>query len=64
MQVIAFGDTHAEMVDSYQGVLMVNPGSPTKPGLRHGPGELGTVAIMEIRRGVVTVELVKLKGRL
>ena len=62
VQVIAFGDTHEEMVAYYQGVLMVNPGSPTKPGLRHGPGELGTVAIMEIRRGVVTVELVKLKG--
>ncbi len=62
VQVIAFGDTHEEMVAYYKGVLMVNPGSPTKPGLRHGPGELGTVAIMEIRRAVAAVELVKLKG--
>ena len=64
VQIIAFGDTHEEMVAYYQGVLMVNPGSPTKPGLRHGPGELGTVAMLDIRRGVVTVELVKLKGSL
>ena len=64
VQVIAFGDTHEEMVAYYQGVLLVNPGSPTKPGLRHGAGELGTVAILEVRRGVAAVELVKLPGRL
>ena len=64
VDMIAFGDTHEEMVAYYKGVLMVNPGSPTKPGLRHGAGELGTVAIIEIRRGVATVELVKLPGLL
>ena len=64
VQVIAFGDTHEEMVAYYQGVLLVNPGSPTKPGLRHGAGELGTVAILEVRRGVAAVELVKLPGLL
>jgi putative phosphoesterase len=60
VDVVCFGDTHEEYIGWYQGVLWLNPGSPTHPGLRHGPGELGTLAHLEINSGVISVQLRKL----
>ena len=48
VDVVAFGDTHEELVEWREGILFVNPGSPTYPGRRHAPGEPGTVALLEI----------------
>lgn len=48
VDVVVFGDTHEEMVEWREGVLFVNPGSPTYPGRRHRRGSLGTVAILDI----------------
>ncbi len=49
VDVVAFGDTHEEMVEWRDGALFVNPGSPTYPGRRHAPGSLGTIALLEVR---------------
>ena len=65
VDIVAFGHTHAEVIAVHGGVWFVNPGSPTRPGLRHRQGDLGTVGIMEVREtGEVTAEIVKLQGRM
>lgn len=61
VDVVCFGDTHEEYIGWYQGVLFVNPGSTTTPGLRHGPGELGTFAVLDIDDGVVSARIEKLR---
>ena len=43
--IIVFGDTHVAVVEKYNGILLVNPGSPTLPNNRF---ELGTVGLLEI----------------
>ena len=48
VDVVLFGDTHEELVCHWDGVLMVNPGSPTYPGRQHPHGSLGTIALLEI----------------
>ncbi len=60
VDVVAFGDTHEEMVEWRQGVLFVNPGSPTYPGRRHQPGSLGTVAILNINEDEISARIVNL----
>lgn len=64
VDLVAFGDTHEEFIGLYEGVLFVNPGSATCPGIRHPEGELGTVAILDVRNGVVSAEIKKLPGTL
>jgi len=61
VDVVVFGDTHEEMVEWRDGVLFVNPGSPTYPGRRHTPGSLGTVAILDIQDGEITPRIVDLE---
>ena len=46
VDVVVFGDTHVAMVETCNGVLLVNPGSPTLP--RGLVGVLGTVGILDI----------------
>jgi putative phosphoesterase len=60
VDVVVFGDTHQELICYYDGVLLINPGSPTYPALRR-PGCLGTLGLLEVQRGVVTVRLVDLE---
>ncbi len=63
VDVVAFGHTHEELIAMHQGVLFVNPGSPTYPGTRHRLGALGTIAILDIQvNGQVTAEIVDLAG--
>jgi len=46
VNIIVFGDTHVEEVQTIKGILCVNPGSPTLPhNLEH---ILGTVGLLEI----------------
>jgi hypothetical protein len=47
--VIVVGDTHVEEIRTHEGVLLVNPGSPTLPHNRQP--RLGTVGFLEIERG-------------
>jgi putative phosphoesterase len=44
VDTVVFGDTHIPMAETHQGVLFVNPGSPTLPRQQR---ELGTIAILE-----------------
>ena len=60
VDVVVFGDTHEELVCWYDGVLFINPGSPTYPGRKHKPGSLGTVARLRVDKRAVEVELVQL----
>lgn len=53
VEVVAFGDTHEELAEWRDGVLFINPGSPTYPGRRHLPGALGTVGGLEVDGGEV-----------
>ena len=62
VDMVVFGDTHEEMVERKDGVLFVNPGSPTYPGRRHTPGSLGTVAILDIQDGEITPRIVDLEA--
>ena len=57
VEAVVFGDTHIPMVERHQGILFVNPGSPTLPRQRH---ELGTVAILETGGGGHSAEIVDL----
>ena len=60
VDVVVFGDTHEEMVERREGVLFVNPGSPTYPGRRHATGSLGTVAILDINDDEIEARIVNL----
>ena len=62
VDVVVFGDTHEEMVCWWDGILLINPGSPTYPGRRHKPGSLGTIARLKIDGRSVAVEMVNLEG--
>ena len=57
VDVVAFGATHRDVVALYRGVLLVNPGSPTLPA-RPRAGTSGTAAVLDLRGGVATVEIV------
>ena len=53
--VIVCGHTHIESVDDVDGLLCVNPGSPTLP---HNKSlRLGTIGFLNVERGVVGAEL-------
>jgi putative phosphoesterase len=60
VDVVFFGDTHEELICYYDGVLFVNPGSPTYPGRRHRAGSLGTIGLLEIEKGATQVRLIDL----
>ena len=63
VDVVAFAGSHRAAAVNAQGVLFVNPGSPTYP---KGPGRvageraLGTVGILDVADGVATFEVVEL----
>ena len=57
VDVVIFGDTHYAVVEEYQGILMVNPGSPSLPKqLRR----LGQVAILELEPDHKSAEILEL----
>jgi putative phosphoesterase len=60
--VIVSGDTHRELIASVQGVLCVNPGSPTYP--HNYDTQHGTIAFLEIRerRASASVHLITEDG--
>jgi len=57
VDVIVFGDTHVEGIETYKGVLLVNPGSPNLP---HNIKKLGTVALLEVKDGKAEAHIVAL----
>ena len=55
VDVVLFAATHTALVAHSGGVLFVNPGSATLPA----PPAPGTVAVLEVRGGVTSVEIVR-----
>lgn len=55
-QVWVFGDSHRDIVEWRDGVLLVNPGSPTSP--RQRVDQPGTVAILTVDGGTPAAEIV------
>ena len=47
--VVVYGDSHVEAIDVFDGVLCINPGSPTYP--HNYDTELGTIGFLEIGNG-------------
>ncbi len=58
VDVVVQGHSHLEGVARFGGTLVVNPGSATLP--RNLVGVPGTVAILEIESGRVSVEIIRL----
>ncbi|MSQ29197.1 MAG: metallophosphoesterase [Dehalococcoidia bacterium] len=48
VDTVVFGHTHVPLVETHQGILFVNPGSPTLPRQLR---KLGTVAILDLAPG-------------
>lgn len=59
--VIVYGHSHRSALEKANGLIRVNPGSPTFPGYQN---VAGTVALMNIESGKVDIEHVKLKGEI
>ena len=60
VDVVLYGDTHEEIVTYWDGVMIMNPGSPTYPGKRHRRGVLGTIGILDVCGEYVTGRIVEL----
>lgn len=56
--VVVYGHTHKALIEYHQGVLIVNPGSPTWP---NNVPELGTVGILTIESGKPEARIVSLR---
>ncbi|MXY56844.1 MAG: metallophosphoesterase family protein [Gammaproteobacteria bacterium] len=53
--VVVYGHTHIEAIDAVNGLLFVNPGSPTLP---HNKSlRLGTIGFLNLANGVLDAEL-------
>ncbi len=59
VDIVVFGYTHEALVELHQGVLMVNPGSPTM--IKQSP-RLGTVAILELTATGRDARIIDLAG--
>ena len=61
VELALFGDTHEELICRWDGILLVNPGSPTYPGRRHRPGALGTIGRLTIANGTARAQIISLE---
>ncbi len=57
MDIVIFGDTHVALTQRLEGILLMNPGSPTLP---NGLYRLGTVGLLEVIEGRVNARIVEL----
>jgi len=57
VDIVVFGHTHYPVVEEFQEILMVNPGSPSLPKQIR---RLGQVAIMELDAGSKSAEILNL----
>ena len=60
VDIVVFGDTHHELVCYHDGVLLINPGSPTYPGRHYHPEAMGTLGMLEIEGGTAQIRLLYL----
>jgi len=61
LDVLAYAGTHVPRIAWADGMLLVNPGSPTLPNDRP-KGALGRVALIEIDDGIASARVVDLAG--
>ncbi len=59
--IIVYGHSHRSAMERVDGVLRINPGSPTFPKYNH---VIGTVAFLDIKDGQVEARIVQLEGEL
>ena len=59
--VVVYGHSHISALENSNGVIRVNPGSPTFPKYQN---VAGSVALMNIESGKVDIEHVQLKGEI
>lgn len=59
VDTLVFGHTHVSMVETHQGILLVNPGSPTLPNQMR---KLGTVGILELTPERAAATIIDLAG--
>ncbi len=57
VDIVVFGHTHDKMMEEHEGILLINPGSPTLPRQRR---RLGSVGILEIENGIRRAEIIEL----
>lgn len=55
--IVVFGDTHHPVLEEHQGILFVNPGSPTLPRQMVKLGTVGILEVTSIGRKARIVEL-------
>ena len=58
MDIMISGDSHIERMDYRDGVLQINPGSPTLP--HHQSTRLGTVGLLDIGVGHLAAQIIRL----
>lgn len=64
VDVVAYASTHRAAAVLADGVLLVNPGSPTYPkgpGYTAGQRQLGTIGILDVADGVAAFEVIDLR---
>ena len=59
VDIFIFGHTCVALAEEHQGVLFINPGSPT---LRNQLRKIGNVAVMDLTKGERVVESIDLAG--
>ena len=57
IDIAVFGHSHVSMVETHQGILFVNPGSPTLPRQIR---RLGSVAILELAPANIAARIIEL----
>jgi len=57
--VIVYGHSHTSAMEKVDGVLRINPGSPTFPKYNH---VIGSVGFLDIKDGQVEARIVQLEG--
>ena len=61
VEVVVFGGTHRQTEQQHEGVLFINPGSPTLPSDRQGDDDIGSVTVLDVSSGSARVESLRLK---
>ena len=59
--VIVFGHTHKAFLETHEGTLWINPGSPTFPRYNY---ELGTIGLLTVNSGKAEAQIIQLQGKL
>lgn len=55
--VIVFGHSHEAVLENHEGIIRINPGSPTFPHYKH---QLGTVGLLTINSGKAEAQIIQL----